>query len=68
MLIFGVVVVLGLVFWVNGWKRETYVLVSGKQGAGYHSFAKGLASLRNDGGLMIDVHESEGSLENIRSC
>lgn len=67
MLIFGIVVVLGLVFWVNGWKRETYVLVSGKQGAGYHSFANGLASLRSYGGLIIDVQESEGSLENIRS-
>jgi TRAP transporter TAXI family solute receptor len=52
---------------VNGWKRETYVVVSGKEGAGFHSFAEGLASLKSYGGLKIDVHQSEGSLENIKS-
>ena len=66
MLVFSVAVVLGLIFWVNGWRRETYVLVSGKQGAGYHSFAESLATLRDYGGLKIDVLESEGSLENIQ--
>lgn len=43
----GILVVLGLIFWANSWKRETYVVVSGKEGASYHSFAEGVASLKH---------------------
>ena len=67
MLVTGVVIVLGLVFWANSWRRDTYVLAAGRPGAGYHSFAKGLVSLKEYGGLKIDVLESEGSLANIKS-
>lgn len=67
MLLTGVAIVLGLLFWANSWRRDTYVLAAGRQGAGYHSFAKGLASLKEYGGLKIDVLESEGSLANIAS-
>ncbi|MFD2159647.1 TAXI family TRAP transporter solute-binding subunit [Rubritalea tangerina] len=64
--IVSVAALLVCVYLANAWKRESYSLVSGKRGGGYHDFAVGLASLREYGGLKVDLVESEGSLANVR--
>jgi len=66
-----VIVIVGLLLgsrWMNQWKHREYKVASGKPGAGYQAFTKGVLDVcdKANTSLKVSSVETEGSIENLK--